>query len=176
MKCGLFALVLVFVASTASAQTVTEVQCYTGGDAPRRTFSGPMVLSSVTELQNGGYALTGRKVEFLSRNDGRRPVCRSWYIDNESYIDSDGSYNYTYLRRERGWNVVVIEAQPSVTRMSCGAGSLLSEYDSAEAYKAFVARRFVEARAPRAGGMSSLGEYVSGRDTVSSDECLDLAL
>lgn len=160
------------------ARTIANIECYTGGQNPRRVFDGVLAVDNIVDRDDGSFSVRGRKVLQRSVLDSsREDVCRRWYMKMKSWVYPDTNETfYTYERGTRNWNVIEIETEEATTRMSCSFGSIVTEYDSSDAYIAELARKYVEVTPPRPGQRENYETHVSGRTTVSSAECLFSAL
>jgi hypothetical protein len=170
----------IFIATTlalsslsAVGQTVAQVKCMSGGDTARETFDGELIVSSITDLPNGGFTVVGRRIVKSEVNSpSQTQLCRDWYIHMSTWIDSDNNYSYTYEKRSRSWNTLKISKQGASVRMSCGVGSVVTEYDSIDSYLNEYRQKVVEKQAPRAGQSNTSHNYVGGLNSVSEANCV----
>jgi len=163
--------------SLASAQIVVKLECYTGGADSLETFNGHLIAPSIIDHSDGSFTITGRKIQQHKALDAATTdTCRNWYIHGTSSVSSGGHYSYYYSKRGRSWNTVIFTQQAATTRISCGLGSSITQFDDLESYQSESLSKLVESRPPREGSRSSTDGYISGKTTVSHPECVDYQL
>lgn len=158
---------------TGWAKTAAHVKCLSAGDDAKVTFDGKLVISSIVDLPTGGFTVAGRRIIIDSvKSPAQLQTCRDWYIQMTSWTDSDNQDFYTYERRVRDWNTITVTQQNASIRMSCGIGSIVTEYDSIQSYIDEYRQKVVEIEAPRSGLPRNYDNHISGIETVSSPDCV----